>query len=199
MIKNLSLKKTLPYILILSSVIGLLASAVLIYDQVQVWRDPDFNAPCSLNPVLSCGTVINSQEGHVFGIPAPFLGLLMFPALATVGVILASGAKLKKWIWLSLQLAVTGGTIFGLWLLWISLYRINALCPYCLATDVAVITIAWYVTLFNIEQGYIFTSKRFKIFSSFIRKHHLYILIAIFLMFTALILNHFWYFYGQYF
>lgn len=197
MTKSLSLKSALPYILIAASIIGLVASAVLIYDQVQIWQNPNYTAPCSLNPVLSCGSVINSKQGHVLGIPAPFLGLVMFPALATIGVILAAGVKLKRWLWLGLQMAVSGGVLFALWLFWISLYKIHALCPYCLGTDVAIYTMAWYVTLYNVEQGYILTHKRFKKLNQFSRKHHLDILIGLFLFITAFILHHFWYYYGR--
>lgn len=195
--KKLSLKSTLPYILILASVIGILASAILIYDQVQIWRSPNFSAPCNLNPVLSCGSVINSKEGHVFGIPAPFLGLIMFPALATIGIVLSSGAKLKRWMWLGLQVAVSGGVLFALWLFWVSLFKIHALCPYCLVTDVAVYSMAWYVTLYNIEQGYILTSKRFQSINKISRKYHLAILISLFFLIAVFILHHFWYYYGR--
>jgi len=195
--RRLTLKTTLPYILLATSFVGIIASAVLIYDQVQMWRTPDFTAPCSLNPVLSCGSVINSQQGHVFGIPAPFLGLVMFPALAAIGVVLVSGAKLKRWVWLGLQAAVLGGVVFALWLFWVSLFKIRALCPYCLVTDVAVLSMAWYVTLFNIEQGFILTSKKLKKYNEFARKHHLSLLIGLFLAIAAYILHHFWYYYGR--
>ncbi|CAN5398511.1 hypothetical protein BH10PAT3_BH10PAT3_8590 [soil metagenome] len=124
---------------------------------------------------------------------------VMFPALATIGVVLASGARLKRWIWLGLQAAVLGGVLFALWLFWVSLYKIHAMCPYCLATDVAVYTMAWYVTLYNIEQDYILTSKRFKRITDFSRKYHLYILITLFVLIVAFILRHFWYYYSRFF
>ena len=191
------LRFALPYILIVTSMIGMLASVILIYDQVQIWQNPSYVAPCSLNPVLSCGSVINSKQGHILGIPAPFFGLVMFPALYTFGIVVASGVKLKKWLWLGLQAAVTGGVAFALWLFWISLYKIHGLCPYCLLTDAAVYTMAWYVTLYNIEQGYLFTAKKITPVTSFVRKHHLDILISVFLFIAAFILHHFWYYYGR--
>ncbi len=199
MAKSVTLKMAVPYIILVASSIGLIASIFLVYDQVQIWQNPNYLAPCSLNPVLSCGSVINSKQGHVFGVPAPFLGLLMFPALATVGALLVAGVTLKRWIWLGLQAAVTGGVVFALWLFWVSVYKVHALCPFCLATDVAVYTMAWYVTLYNIEQGYILTSKKLRKTMTFMRVHHLDLLILLFLVITAFILNHFWYYYGQYF
>jgi len=195
--KKFTLARLLPYIIIVASIVGLIASAVLIYDQVQIWQTPNYSAPCDLNPILSCGSVINSKDGHVFGIPAPFFGLIMFPALATMGIVMASGIKLKRWLWIGMQIALTGGVIFALWLFWVSLYKIHALCPYCLGTDAAIYTMAWYVTLYNIEQGYIFNNRKLNKFNHFIRKHHLDILIGIFLFTGAFILHHFWYYYGR--
>lgn len=196
---TLQLRHTLPYIIILASLVGLFASTILAYDQAQIWQNPDYNAPCNLNPVISCGSVINSGEGHVFGIPAPFLGLVSFPALAMVGVTMLAGAKLKRWFWLGLQLFLFGGVAFALWLFWLSLYRIHALCPYCLTTDVAMYTLAWYVTVFNIQQGYLLSSARYKRIASFITKHHLDILLVVLVAIAIYTLHHFWYYYGRYF
>jgi len=195
--KRITLAMALPFILIITSIVGLVASGVLTYDQVQIWQTPSYSAPCNLDPVLSCSSVINSKQGHVFGIPAPFLGLVMFPALATLGVVLASGVKLKRWLWYGLQITVSGGVVFALWLFWISLYKVNALCPFCLVTDVAVYTMAWYVTLYNIEQGHILRNKRFMKLNDFSRKHHLDILIGLLLLIAAFTLHHFWYYYGR--
>lgn len=199
MFKTLTLKTTLPYILILASVVGIIASTILVYDQVKIWQNPSYIAPCSLNPILSCGSVMSSNQGHVFGIPAPFFGLVLFPVIGTLGLVLATGVKLKRWIWLSMQGAVTGGVLFALWLFWVSMYKINALCPYCLVTDLSVYAMAWYVTLYNIEQNYILKSERLKPFTNFLRKYHLDILVGLLICITALILHHFWYYYGRLF
>lgn len=196
---KLQLQNTLPYIIILASLVGLFASVVLAYDQAQIWQSPSYDAPCNLNPVISCGSVINSQQGHVFGIPAPFLGLVSFPAIAMVGVVMLAGAKFKRWFWMGMQLFALGGVVFALWLFWLSLYRIHALCPYCLATDAAMYTLAWYITVFNIKQGYILSAVRYKRITSFITKHHLDILLGVFLAIALFTLHHFWYYYGRYF
>ena len=121
----------------------------------------------------------------------------MFSALATFGLLLAAATKFKRWVWLGLEMAVLGGVLFALWLFWVSLYKIHALCPYCLGTDVAVYAMAWYVTLFNIEQGYILKNKRFDKLKAFSRKHHLGIFIGLILLLATFILHHFWFYYGR--
>ncbi|MBW4062060.1 hypothetical protein HJC99_05810 [Candidatus Saccharibacteria bacterium] len=194
---KLSLKIAVPYVILISSLVGLVASIVLTYDQVNIWLNPGYLAPCTLNPVLSCGSVIHSGLGHVFGVPAPFLGLVMFPALAAFGLIAATGATLKRRHYLALQAAVTGSALFAVWLFWLSLYQIKALCPYCLVTDVAVYTVAWYVTLYNIQQGYILANARCRRFNAFVLKYNLELLLTFFVVVTAFTLHHFWYYYGQ--
>lgn len=181
------------------SAVGFVASSILIYDQVKIWRDPNFVPECNINPLLSCGSVINSGEGHVLGIPAPFLGLVMFTALGTLGLTILIGAKYKKWFWQGLQVAMIAGVAFALWLFWLSLYRINALCPFCLLSDAAVYIMAWYVTLYNLRLGHISVGKHTQRVSDFASRHHIDILVVLFLVIGAYILHHFWYYYGKYF
>lgn len=199
MIKTTELAKGLPWLLIIGGVIGILCSVILVHDQVAIWKNPNFVPACSLNPVVNCGTVIDSKQGEVFGIPAPFFGLLVFPALVTIGTAILAGAKLKRWFWQWLGAGAVGGVAFALWLFWLSMYKVHALCPFCLMVDVVVYAIAWYVTLYNLEHGYLILPKRLDRVARFARKHHLDILIAWLLLLVVLILNHFWYYYGQYF
>ena len=124
----------------------------------------------------------------------------MFPVLTTVGVVMLNGAKLKRWFWIGLQIGVTGGLLFALWLFVLSMYKIHALCPFCLTVDVVVYTVFWYVTLYNFEAGNLkIRSKNFQALGRFVLRHDLDILITWFVLLVALILQHFWYFYGHYF
>lgn len=191
------LAKWLPYILIICGVIGIICSLVLTYDQIKVWEDPSYSPACSLNPIVSCGTVIDSKQGHILGIPGPMYGLLTFPVLVTVGVVMLAGAKLKRWFWLGLQVGAIAGIGYALWLFWLSLFKIHAVCPFCLVTDVAVYTAAWYITLYNIEQGVIKVPTKLKGLANFARQHHLDLLVLWFLILAAYTIYHFWYYFGK--
>jgi len=193
----LGLKKVLPWLLIVGSIIGIAASLILTYDQIQVWKDPSYQPACSINPIVSCGTVIDSKQGEIFGIPAPFFGLLAFPALATIGVALLAGAKFARWFWRLIWLGTLGGVIFALWLFWLSLYKVHALCPFCLTVDVAVYTLFWYVSLYVLREKHFTLSKKFGGALEFASKHHLDILILWFVFVIIFILHHFWYYFGQ--
>jgi hypothetical protein len=141
--------------------------------------------------------VINSTQGHAFGFPNPFLGLAGFAALATIGFTILAGAKFKRWFWLLLE----GGTLFALgfvhWLLFETTYRIGALCLYCIAVWIITITSFWYVTMYNHDVGNIRLKGNLQKAHVWARKHHLDILILWFVVIAALILKHFWYYYGK--
>lgn len=191
------LARRFPWILIAAGIVGIVCSLILTYDQVQVWKNPSYSPACSLNPILSCGTVIDSQQGHVFGVPGPFFGLLAFPVLVTVGAAMLTGATFKRWFWIGLELGVIGGVGYALWLFWLSLFTVHALCPFCLAVDVAVYTAAWYVTLYLIEQKIVVLPAALAGSGTFARKHHLDLLVLWLLLVAAFILYHFWYYFGK--
>ncbi len=197
-LRRITLHKALPYILILGGIIGIACSLVLLNDQIRIWENPNYIPSCNFNPIISCGSVISSKQGHIFGLPAPILGLLVFPALVTTGGAILAGARLKRWFWRALELGMIGGVGFALWLFWLSLFRIHALCPFCLGVDAVTYTLFWYITLYNIEANNISLPKgRPQKFYNWVRRHHLDILISWFLLIAAMILKHFWYYYGK--
>lgn len=197
--KKLTFTKALPWILIISGVVGLICSFVLTHDEMQIAKNANYIPNCNLNPVIACGSVMKSSQAHLFALPNPWIGLATFSVMVTVGAALLASAKFKKWFWLGLQTGVTLGTIFAYWLLWESVYRIHALCPYCLTVDVFVTITFWYTTLYNLQAGHLGKSAKASKLSRFIVRHHLDIIILWFLIAIALILKHFWYYYGHYF
>ena len=195
---NLTLAKTLPWILIISGIIGLIGSFVLTYDKLQIAANPNFVPNCNLNPIVSCGSVMSSSEGSVFGFPNSFMGLAAFAVFVTIGVAILAGAKFKRWFWLGLQAGLIFAVFFVHWLFYHSVYTINALCPYCISIWIVVITSFVYITFYNVDQGYINIPKRFQKIYAWKRRHHLDILVAWMLIIAILILKHFWYYYGHY-
>ncbi|HVV25927.1 MAG TPA: vitamin K epoxide reductase family protein [Candidatus Saccharimonadales bacterium] len=198
-LKNVTLKNALPWILLIGGIIGYICAFIIMNDKVKLANNPNYVPSCSLNPVISCGSVMKSAQAHAFGFPNPFIGLGAFPAVAVVGGAMLAGARFKKWFWRSLFGGYLLGTIFAYWLLFESVYRIKALCPYCLGIDVVVTITFWYLKLYMIDQKYLPLPKRGKpkAVYGWIRRHHLDILVAWFIIVIALILKHFWYYYGK--
>jgi len=196
--KKLTLSKALPWLLIVGGVIGLICSFVITNDKLELAENPHFVPNCNLNPIISCGSVMSSKQGSLFGFPNPWIGLAAFAVLVTIGVGMLAGAKFKRWFWLGLEAGIIFGMAFAYWLLFESVYRIHALCPYCLTVDVVVITLFWYVSLYATQEKYIVLRGKWAALAAFARKHHLDILLAWFIVLIVLILQHFWYYYGKY-
>jgi uncharacterized membrane protein len=196
-IQDWTIKKTLPYILIIAGIVGYACAFIIMFDKVRLADNPNYVPSCNLNPIISCGSVMKSKQATAFGFPNPFLGLGGFPILATVGAAMLAGAKFKRWFWL----AVNAGTLFALgfvhWLFFESVYRIHALCPWCMVVWAVSITSFWYVTLYNIDQKYLKLPKKTAGAYGWVRRHHFDLLVLWLLIIAGLILKHFWYYYGR--
>lgn len=193
-----SLVQVLPYLFIVAAAVGLVASFVLSLDEIQLLKNPGFAPNCNLNPVLSCGSVMEAGQSAVFGFPNSWIGLVTFSVIMTIGVSMLAGAQFKRWFWLALEAGVVGGILFAYWMLFESIYRINALCPYCLSVDVVLTTTFWYLTLHNLGLSFDQLPKGVARITDFARQHHLEILVSWFLIIIAIVLQHFWYYYGQF-
>lgn len=198
--KNWTVKKVLPYILIMGGVIGYACAFIIMFDKIRILDNPHYVPSCNLNPIISCGSVMQSKQATAFGFPNPFIGLGAFPVVAVIGVALLAGAKFKRWFWLGLNAGLVFALGFVHWLFFESVYRIHALCPWCMIIWVVSITMFWYVTLYNIDQKFI-KLPRDKAQQAFgwVRRHHLDLLILWFLIIAGFILKHFWYYYGRHF
>lgn len=143
-------ERIIGWVLAGGSAVGTAAAFALLLDRISLWKDPAFVPACSINPVLSCGSVMTSPQSEVLGFPNPLIGLVAFPVVATIGVVVLAGARLPRWVWVGLQAGSTVGMLFVHWLIAQSLYVIGALCPYCMAVWVVTITVFWYTTLCNV-------------------------------------------------
>ncbi|GAA3233779.1 vitamin K epoxide reductase family protein [Streptomyces sp. XM83C] len=143
----------LALLTVLAGAAGLLASWVITLDEFKLLEDPDFTPGCSLNPVVSCGSVMQSDQAQVFGFPNPMLGLVAYGIVVCVGMSLLAGAVFPRWYWLTYWAGCLFGVCFVTWLQFESLYRINALCLWCCLAWVATIVLFWYVTSVNVRRG----------------------------------------------
>ena len=137
----------------MGGLVGFVASAVLLIERIRLAEDSDYVPTCSINPVLSCGNVMESAQAALLGFPNPIIGVAAFPVVVTTGAALLAGGRLARWYWLGLQAGVTAAFAFICWLVFQSLYRIGALCPYCMVVWAVVIPLFWYVTARNVAAG----------------------------------------------
>jgi uncharacterized membrane protein len=191
-IKNRTLKQTLPFILAIGGAVGFLAALVLTIDKIKLLQNPAYVPSCNLSPLISCGSVMKTAQASHFGFPNSILGVGGFAVVTTIGVALIAGAQFKKWFWQGLNLGALLGVLGIHWLIFESIYRIGALCPYCMVVWVVTIPVFWYVTLYNLREGNV---PKLKI-SGFLQRHHGDVLIVWFGIILAMVLTHFWYYWS---
>lgn len=187
------LSQTLPVILIFCGIVGFVASFILVQDHIALIKDPSISFICDLNPVLSCGSVMQSKTATVLGFPNPLMGLASFTAMIFLGVVMLAGAKMKKWFWQLYSLQMVGSLLFMLFLMEQSLFVIKAICIYCLTVWIVLILSSWYTVLFLIENKTIKIKKKY---AKWLRFNHGEVLVTIYVILLMLILREFWYFYG---
>ena len=124
---------------LIAGVIGLIASSTLLVEKIEMLKDPKFVPSCSINPVLACGSVINTPQASIFGPPNPLFGVMAFSLVIVTGVLAVAKVPLPRWYWVGLMIGTGVGVVFVHWLVFQSLYEIGALCPYCM--------VVWSVTI----------------------------------------------------
>ncbi|MFJ6393171.1 vitamin K epoxide reductase family protein [Streptomyces sp. NPDC091972] len=146
-------------LLVITGAAGLLAAWVITIDKFKILEGKvsgkTFTPSCSLNPIVSCGSVMESKQAAAFGFPNPMLGLVAYGIVICVGMSLLARATFPRWYWLTFNFGTLFGVLFVTWLQFQSLYRINALCLWCSLAWVATITMFWYVTSFNVRNAFL--------------------------------------------
>jgi uncharacterized membrane protein len=194
--KRFTLIGTLPWLLLIGGAIAMIASIMLSIEVFDRLKNPHFVPVCNLNPILSCTSVADSSQAHAFGFPNYFIGTAGYAAVAAIGAAMLAGAKLKRWFWRLVEIGLLFAVGFLTWLQFQTLYRIGALCIFCMIVWVCTIPMFWYTTLYNLQMGHIGTPARLRRLVSFLRRHHGDILILWFLIIIALILKRFWYYWS---
>jgi uncharacterized membrane protein len=133
---------------LIAGVIGLISSMTLTVEKIDILLNPSYVPSCNINPIVSCGSVMVTPQASVLGFPNPLLGLVGFTVVIVTGVLAVAKVPLPQWYWAGLTVGVLIGSAFVHWLIFQSLYRIGALCPYCMV--VWVVTIALLVVVASI-------------------------------------------------
>ena len=124
---------------LIAGAVGLAAALTLTVEKIEILINPDYVPSCSINPVLSCGSVMITPQASAFGFPNPLIGIVSFTIVVVTGLLAVAKVRLPRWYWGGLALGTLLGVGFIHWLIFQSLYRIGALCPYCM--------VVWAVTV----------------------------------------------------
>ena len=127
--------------IVLAGAIGLASSFTLTVEKIELLINPKYVPSCNFNPVLSCGSIMVTKQASLFGFPNPLIGIVSFTLVIVTGVLAWSKVRIPQWYWVGLLIGTTLGAVFVHWLIFQSLYRIGALCPYCMVVWAVTITL----------------------------------------------------------
>ena len=146
-----------PFIwtLLVTAVVGWIASAILVIERLHVYADASYITSCDINPWVSCGTVFQTWQASLFGFPNPLIGIVAFAVVITTAMGLLAGARFARWYWIGLQIGVTLGMVFVVWLWSQALFDIYVLCIYCIVVWTAMIPMFIFTTIRNLTAGVI--------------------------------------------
>lgn len=190
------LPRGLAWLLLVGGLVGFAAAFVLTVEKIATLIDPAYQPSCSLNPVLSCGSVMATPQASVFGFPNALLGIAGFAVVAATGAALLAGARLRGWYWLGLQAGVSLGIVFVHWLIGQSLYRIGALCPYCMVVWAVTAPLFLYVTLSTLARSTDRLPRVVRVVADAVGRYHGVLLTVWFVALLALITQRFWYYWS---
>ncbi|WP_406351688.1 Vitamin K epoxide reductase [Streptomyces sp. NBC_01635] len=171
-------------VLLLTGLAGRLASFRLTVDDRRLLRNPAYRPPCDLSPVVSCGSVMSSPQGSLFGFPDMLLGLGAFAAVAALGVAAFTGG-----LWLTLGAGALARVVFVHWLIVQSLYELNKLCSYCAVVRVVTTALFWYVAVHCLDRGLVPAPRLVR---EVVRDTHGMLLGAWYALLAVLVLTRFW-------
>ena len=175
--------------MLLTGLIGWLASFQLTVDDWRLLKDPAYQPPCNISPIVSCGSVMSSRQGSLLGFPNMLLGLAAFAAVVALGIAVLTGACLSRRLWLALDAGALAGVVFVHWLIGQSLYQLNKICPYCAVVWVVTIALFWSLTLHCLDRG-VFPVPQGVL--TFVRDTHWMLLAAWYGVIGLLVLTRFW-------
>ncbi len=127
--------------ILVAGLLGLAASATLTVEKIQLLINPAYVPSCNLNPVVACGSVMTTPQASAFGLPNSLIGIAAFAVVTVTGVLAVGKVSLPRWYWVGLTVGAIFGAVFVHWLIFQSLYRIGALCPYCMVVWVATVSL----------------------------------------------------------
>jgi uncharacterized membrane protein len=182
-------RRGLAWLYVIGGLIGLAAATALTLEKIAKLTNPAYVPTCSINPVISCGSVMDSPQAEAFGFPNPLIGIAGFAVVVTAGAAMLAGFTPPRWFRLGMQVGATFGVVFVHWLIAASLYDIRALCPYCMVVWVVTIPIFWYTTLDTLR-----SSDRTRGAGEALTSFHSTILATWYAVIVILVLFAFWYY-----
>lgn len=154
--KNLRDNRWIFTSMLVGALLSLLAAFVLSVEAFDLAENPDAQLSCNVNLVLNCATVAKHPSAEMLGFPNSFLGMMAEPIVITVAIAGLAGVRFPRGFMAAAQIGYTLGLLYALYLLSISYFVIQALCPWCLLVTLTTILVWFALTRYNIRENNLF-------------------------------------------
>jgi len=159
--------------MLIGALLSLVAAFVLSVEAVDLAKNPNAQLSCSVNVIINCATVAKHPSAALFGFPNSFLGLIAEPIVITVAIAGLAGVKFPRKFMVIAQFCYTLGFLFAYYLLYMSMFVIQALCPWCLLVTLSTTFVFFSMTRYNIREDNLYLSvKLAKRAKEFIKKDY---------------------------
>ena len=138
--------------MLVGAVLSLVASFVLSVEAIELAKNPDAKLSCSISLVVNCATVAAHPTASFLGFPNSFIGMMAEPVVIAVAIAGLAGVRFPRLFMATAQVFYTLGLLFALSLLYISMFVIGALCPWCLLVTLTTIMVWFAITRYNLRE-----------------------------------------------
>jgi len=128
---------------LVGGVLGWWASLHLLMDYIESLKDSSFVPSCNLSAVVSCAQNFSSAYGSIFGFSNTAIGLTLFTVPIVLGVLILSGIRFPRRIYLGYSFGLLGGIALISYLQHASFFELQTLCLYCLLIWSVTIPLFW--------------------------------------------------------
>lgn len=158
--KNLRDNRWIFVSMLVGALLSLLAAFVLSVESIEIAKNPDASLSCSVNTVINCATVAKHPSANLLGFPNSFLGLIAEPVVITVAIAGLAGVRFPRRFMFVAQLFYAAGFVFAYYLFFVSMFVIQALCPWCLLVTLSTTFVFFSMTRYNIREDNLYLPKR---------------------------------------
>jgi len=124
-----------------TTILAVLGVAVSAY---ALWQHfaPFGSGFCNVSSRISCDLVNKSAYSEIVGIPISFVGIIGYTLLAGIAIAMLVRPSLVAMLFPWLLAAAIGGLGFSLYLTYVELFVIGAICVLCVTSQVLMLSIA---------------------------------------------------------
>lgn len=179
--------------MLIGAILSLIAAFVLSVEAFHLAKNPDASLSCSVNVIINCATVAKHPSAEMLGFPNSFFGLIAEPVVITVAIAGLAGIAFPRRFMFFAQIGYSLGLIYALVLFYISMFVIQAICPWCLLVTITTAFVWFSITRYNIREENLYLPKKLsKAAQRFIAKDYDKLVLAVLVVgiFAAIFLKY---------